>query len=195
MTEFVIIRHGPTRWNAERRIQGHSDTPLSEKGRSVVQQWRLPAHLRQWRWYCSPLARARDTATLLGLDACYLEAALMEMNWGAWEGKRIVDLRAQDPTGFAAKEALGLDFERPGGESPRQVQARLRPLLRRIARSGQPAGAVSHRGVIRALYCLATGWDLRGEPPAAIDNGCLHRFDLSKEGLVRLIRLNEPLAP
>src|SRR3546814_15044213 len=65
---------------------------------------------------------------------------------------------------MAANEARGLDFRPPGGESPRDVQDRLRPLLAELAAAGADVVAVSHKGVLRALYALASGWDLRGTP-------------------------------
>ena len=49
MTPLIILRHGPTAWNAEKRIQGRSDIPLSENGRKVVGGWRLKRH-EFWGW-------------------------------------------------------------------------------------------------------------------------------------------------
>ncbi|RMD64997.1 MAG: histidine phosphatase family protein, partial [Alphaproteobacteria bacterium] len=119
-------------------------------------------------------------------------------DWGAWEGRGPADLRADpgpDGAAFRAAEARGLDLRPPGGESPRDVQARLRPWLRALARAGTPSLGITHKGVIRALYALATGWDMTGDPPHKLRDACAHRFALAGDGALRLVALNLPLAP
>ena len=64
MTLLVVIRHGPTRWNAEGRIQGRNDVALSEAGVAEVGRWRLPAAFFGYRWFASPLLRAASTPVL-----------------------------------------------------------------------------------------------------------------------------------
>ena len=66
MTEFVLIRHGPTQWNAAGRIQGRTDVPLSEIGRAQVSKQRVPEAYDGAIWVCSPLVRAVETAQLMG---------------------------------------------------------------------------------------------------------------------------------
>ncbi len=122
-----------------------------------------------------------------------VEPALSEMDWGAWEGRRLAELRAEGAERMAAEEARGLDFRPPGGESPREVQARLRPLLQRLAAAGRPSAAVTHKGVIRALHALAGGWDMTGRPPETLRDGCAHRFLLGPRGTAAPDRLNLPL--
>ncbi|HKJ50158.1 MAG TPA: histidine phosphatase family protein, partial [Gammaproteobacteria bacterium] len=75
-----------------------------------------------------------------------------------------------------------LDFRPPGGESPREVQVRLEPWLRRIAAHGGDCAAVVHQGVIRCIYSLALGWDMLGESPVDFAWDALHTFELSPEG-------------
>jgi probable phosphoglycerate mutase len=199
-TSLVLIRHGPTQWNLDRRIQGRADPSLAPQGRDTVAAWRLPPELAKaggvdWIWLTSPLTRARQTAALLHVAPVSVEPALIEMDWGAWEGRRLVDLRAEGGAAVAAAEARGLDFQPPGGESPRQVQDRLRPLLARLAASGKPTVAVTHKGVIRALYALATGWDMTGRSPEKLRDGCAQRFLLGPDGAPESDQLNLPLAP
>ena len=193
MTPLVVIRHGPTAWTAEGRIQGRSDVPLSPEGRDAVRAWRLPGGLRGagWVWLCSPLSRARETAALLKRDGEVREdPALIEMNWGAWEGRVLAELRQEGGPGMAEAEARGLDFRPPGGESPRDLQARLAPLLDSLARTGAPCVAVTHKGVIRGLYARAEGWDLTGRAPVKLRDACAHRFLLDAAGRPRVDRLN-----
>ena len=119
MTPLLLIRHGATAWNASGRLQGRADIGLSAAGRATVEGWRLPAAFAQARWLASPLRRARETAALLTDRPVKLEPRLIEMDWGAWEGLRAAELDADE---LAAREALGLDFRPPGGESPREVR-------------------------------------------------------------------------
>lgn len=188
MTELLILRHGPTAWNVARRLQGHVDEPLSEAGRTVVRLWRLPPGAESLRWVASPLSRAWETAALLGLSP-EPEPRLREMSWGDWEGRTVPELLAAGLM-MVAHDRIGLDFRAPGGESPRDVQTRLRPWLAEVAASGRPTGAVAHAGVIRALYGLATGWDLASDPPEPIRNACAHRFRLAPDGTPALVALN-----
>jgi probable phosphoglycerate mutase len=106
----------------------------------------------------------------------------------------LAELRAADGAAFAENEARGLDLQPPGGESPRQVQDRLRPWLRRLAAAGADAGAVTHKGVIRALLAQACDWPMLGKPPVKLDWQCLHDFRITDDGRPELLAANIPLA-
>jgi probable phosphoglycerate mutase len=165
MTPVLLIRHGPTAWNASGRIQGQTDVELSPHGRAEVRRWRLPAAYAEARVFSSPLRRACATARILTGHAPTLDPRLSEMAWGRFEGRRLAELRAEAPDEMAANEACGLDFRPPGGESPREVCARLQALLGELAADPRPVVAVCHKGVMRAALVLATGWEMRGRPP------------------------------
>jgi len=190
---LALLRHATSLWNERGLIQGQRDIALSEAGRWEARSWHLPAALRGWRVYSSPLWRARETARLLGLSA-ELEPALLEAQWGIWEGRSLAELRADGAEEFRRAETLGLDFRPPGGESPRLLQRRLGSWLAAVAVGGDSAVAVTHRGVIRALYSLATGWDMRDKAPHRLERTALQIFSLGPEGRPSLERLNEPLA-
>lgn len=195
-TELAVLRHGRTDWNEAGLIQGRADRPLSPAGRCQVSAWRVPPDLAACRWVTSPLIRARETAAILGHREAEPVAALTEMDWGAWEGRSLARLRAEDPAGMAAKEARGLDLRPPGGESPRDLCNRLRPWLAALAQAAGSGGhrvAVCHKGVIRALLSLASGWDMTGKPPSRLRADCCHRFRLDRAGRPAILRLNEPL--
>ncbi len=189
MTWLALIRHGPTEWNEKGLVQGHSDVPLSDRGRAEVARWRLPPAVAGFAVVSSPLARAVETARLLAGEPD-IEPRLTEMSWGAWEGRTLPDLRAELGDLMAAWEAEGLHFHAPGGESPHQVQARLNPWLEELARHGRPTIAVCHKGVIRALYALATGWDMTDKPPHKLHEPSIQLFRIAGDGRPAVARLN-----
>ncbi len=179
---LALLRHAATDWNLEKRVQGRIDQPLSKFGQQQCQGLSVPPELCAYRWYCSPLRRAIETAKLLNIGAVEIEAALIEMSWGDWEGEVLKPLRKRLGDEMRINESRGLDFCPPGGESPRQVQARLRPWLEQIATSGQDTAAIVHKGIIRCIYALACNWDMRGESPVNFTWDSLHQFELSADG-------------
>lgn len=191
MIPILMIRHAPTAWNAEGRIQGRRDVPLSREGRERAALWRVPAGWETARRVASPLRRARETAHLMGLGKALEEdGRLVEMSWGDWEGQRLDDLRERLGAAMASNEARGLDFLPPGGESPRQVQARLLPWL--LDLSGATV-AITHKGIIRAMYALASGWTMTAKPRDRLQDERAHVFVVSPGGSVSIDRLNIPL--
>jgi len=192
VTRLVLIRHAATAWNAAHRVQGRADVPLSAEGRAEAARWRLPADLdlATARWITSPLGRARETAALMGANHATVEPRLIEMDWGVWEGARLAELRARHGASMAANEARGLDFRPEGGETPREVQARLAPWLAETAALGGPVVAVTHKGVIRALLARATGWNMTGRAPSRIERGRAQVLDLADGGGLAVARLD-----
>ena len=192
---FAILRHAPTAWNGEGRLQGATDIPLGATGEAVAKAWRLPAPADGWKRLCSPLQRARRTAELVQPSApVVVDSRLREMSFGIWEGKSVAQLRAEGGERFADAERLGLDFHPPGGESPRQVMERIEGWTAEIATTGAPVVAVTHKAAIRALLALATGWDMTGRQPVKLDWRCLHFFSARADGSVSLDQPNVPLA-
>jgi broad specificity phosphatase PhoE len=191
---FAILRHAATTWNAERRLQGLTDTTLSLAGEAEARCWRLPPPADSWLRMSSPLQRARRTAELLQPSAAVtIDPALREMSFGTWEGHTIAELRLTMGERFLDAERRGLDFQPPGGESPRAVMVRLGRWTTRVAEAGAPIVAVSHKAAIRALLALATGWDMTGRPPHKLDWRCVHFFTVGTDGGVAVDRLNVPL--
>jgi probable phosphoglycerate mutase len=182
---LALLRHGDTAWSAEGRIQGRADIPLSPAGRAAISAFSTEL-VKGMRVVTSPLARCVETAALIGAPDAVREPRLAEMSWGAWEGKKLAELRAALGAAMSANEARGWDFRPEGGESPREVLARVRAWLGEVT---QPTLAVTHRGVIRALLAAATGWDMTGKPPARLEWDALHFFTLS-DGAPAIERLN-----
>jgi len=190
MIPLLIMRHGPTKWNVEKRIQGSVDIPLSAEGRVAVESWTIPVQYRSYHCVSSPLSRAIETANILDLEPEQNDA-LREMSWGDWEGRHLPDLREKLGHEMAANEARGLDFCPLGGESPRDVQARLKPWLQSLTK---PTLAIAHKGVIRALYALASGWDMCDKPDTKLKQPALHLFSVDHQGVPKVDDLNIMLA-
>ena len=190
MTLLALIRHMPTEWNAAGILQGRGDPPLAV---NAGPNWLPPAERDGFAWLTSPLRRAVETAGRLGIREAAVEPRLTEMEWGEWQGASLVALRARLGAEMVLAEAAGLDLRPPGGESPREVQARVTPLLAEIARAGRPTAAITHKGVIRAVLALATGWDMRDKPPHRLSWAAAHLFRLDSAGRPAVEQLNLPL--
>ena len=195
MSRIALIRHGPTGWNQQKRLQGQSDQPLSDDGRARVKTWKLPQTLiDEFEWVASPLSRAQETARLLGLDPAP-EPTLIEMHWGDWEGCTHTELAEKYGAEFKARAGKGIDLRPHGGESPREVRERVAGWARSVGAVGRPTGAVAHQGIIRAAISLATGWDMINPPPEKMDWDAVHLFLVSADGTVEIDRLNVSLLP
>jgi len=187
MIVLTLVRHAPTVWNADGRMQGRSDVPLSPEGQSLARSWRLPDGLEQAMWMTSPLQRARQTAEILGVSAL-VDDRLIEMDWGDWEGETLSSLRETQGTSMVVNEARGLNFAPPNGESPRMVQQRVQPWLQDVGSSTYPIAAITHKGVIRAVTALATGWDMTGKEPQKLKPNTCRQFAVSRDGSIELVR-------
>ena len=155
---ILLARHGRTAENAAGRILGRRDPPLDRAGRAEAAALAAAvAGAGPRALYTSPLLRARQTAaavaTATGLEPFVLED-LAESARGAWEGRTLADLEAEDPALVAAFRAGDPGFAFPGGESTQAQVARTRAALERIAAGPLPAVAVTHAGTIRAALAI-----------------------------------------
>jgi probable phosphoglycerate mutase len=192
----ALIRHAPTAWNAEGRVLGQADPPLSPEGAARAAAWQLPADLRalaaggRLGWAASPLRRTVETARALGATAPVTDPRLVEQDWGEWTGR---------PRAAVSSSTLdaGWDAAPPGGESPARVLARVRAWLDELAPAEGPDtwAVVTHMGVIRTVVAAAMRWDLREPAPVRLLPERLHRVRRRGDGLLQLIGLNEPLLP
>jgi len=94
-----LVRHGETAWTISGQATGRTDIPLTERGEREAQA--LRAQLTRVRFadvFTSPLLRARRTAELAGFGAeAVADGDLMEWDYGAYEGRRTADIRAERP--------------------------------------------------------------------------------------------------
>ncbi|HSF22344.1 MAG TPA: histidine phosphatase family protein, partial [Burkholderiales bacterium] len=136
-TTLIVIRHGETAWNREKRMQGTTDTPLSEVGREQARALgrRLAAHAFA-ALYTSDLARAWDTARAIaeftGREAV-TDPRLQERRFGIFEGLTAEEIVARYPEEHARFASRDPDYAVPGGESARSFTERCIGCLAEIA--------------------------------------------------------------
>ncbi len=195
--KLALLRHGPTLWNAQGRIQGHTDIPLSDDGLAKMRGLLPPPPFEKARVFVSPSRRARQTAEALGLADGVWDARLMEQNWGRWEGLSRADILARDGEDafHRAGSEKGDAFRPPGGESTGELHRRVASFLKDVAREDSDAIAVAHLGVLRAAYTLATGWDMSAPMPPDLDVSKILVLDLRPDGAPSLHALNVALNP
>lgn len=148
---LILVRHGETTWNAEHRLQGQADAPLSEKGKAQAASL-APAFangLAPDLAVASDLPRTRETARLIGFPDAEPDARWREIDVGTWTAKRIEDIRAGDEAAYKGWRAGTYTPE--GGESWAAFRARIEGAIRDVAaRCSGTALVVAHGGVIRA---------------------------------------------
>ncbi|WP_299152406.1 histidine phosphatase family protein [uncultured Tateyamaria sp.] len=165
MIRLALLRHGHTHWNRAGRIQGRTDIPLDDAARAQLGDMRLPDDWADADLVASPLSRAMETGTLLTGRTPLTEPALIEMDWGTWEGKQGADLRRNPASGFRDIQAWGWDYCPPGGEDPQAVRDRVLPWAQSLRHD---TVAICHIGVMRVLMAISTGWDFTGPAPFQI---------------------------
>lgn len=180
MIRLALIRHGHTTWNRAGRIQGRTDIPLDQDAAQHLATLALPAPWDTAALVSSPLRRAVDTAELISGKTPVSLPALIEMDWGAWEGKKGLDLLASPGSGYRHIEDWGWTYRPPGGESPAEVRARLQPWLASLRTD---TVAVCHIGIMRVLMAEATGWDFDGPAPFRIKRDRLFVLEITRDGL------------
>jgi probable phosphoglycerate mutase len=197
-TTLGLLRHFPTDWNGEGRMQGRVDRPLTAAARALLADLRPPAEWAGARVLASPLRRARDTAAALWPEH-EIDPRLTELDWGAWEGRRRVDLAADPATGYRDVETWGWDHAPPGGESPAAAWARVAPALAEIAAApgadDRPTVIVAHRGLIRVILARAWVWGFDRPEPFAIKRGRINVVALGPDGAPRQPLPHARLAP
>jgi 2,3-bisphosphoglycerate-dependent phosphoglycerate mutase len=163
MTEIILIRHGQTVWNTERRMQGHSDSPLTEKGLRQAQL--LAKHMAGLSFdalYSSDTGRAQETARCVAAATGHslnVEPRLRERNFGVFEGLTRDEMIARYPDDYARFKSRDQHFAMPRGESGVAFRARAIACMDEIiARYPQQQVAiVTHGLVLDVFYRLAMG--------------------------------------
>lgn len=159
MRRIVLVRHGESLWNAERRLQGQADIELSDDGRRQSEELRpLIRALGPEVSVTSDLRRASETAAILGFGSAQHDRRWRELTLGDWTGRRIADIRASDGERFSAWRTGA--YTPPEAEPYAELERRVGEALRALAGSaGDTALVVTHGGPIRATVASLLGVD------------------------------------
>lgn len=181
VTRICLVRHGETAWNAERRLQGHTDIPLNDTG--LAQASATANRLAAERFdaaYSSDLARARQTASAIaqrcGLTPAF-DPALRERHYGSFQALTYDEARTRFPADYHRFETRDPDFRFPeGGESLHEFAERIRTTLETIAHRHAHGTVliVTHGGVLDIVHRLATGKPLGAPRDFTIPNAALN---------------------
>ena len=170
-TSLILMRHGETVWNKERRVMGNADIPLNADG--TAQSGRAAELLARFaidRILSSPLERARQTAAIvsakIGVDF-ETDTDLEEVHFGDWQGKTYGEIVADPRYRGFLDDPVGTPT--PGGETIGDVQARGLRVLQRL-QPGSRALVVSHGDVIRTLISRFLAVPLREFRRIRVDN-------------------------
>jgi probable phosphoglycerate mutase len=189
-TKLCLIRHGETSWNAERRLQGHTDIPLNTRG--MLQARQMARALKDINLtfdvlYTSDLKRASDTANavveLFGVEA-QVDSELRERHFGALQGLSMSEAPLRRPDIWQAHITRDLEHDLDGGESIQQFALRVQNALDKIKELhvGKTILIVSHGGTLDMMYRIASKQALSAERVASVPNASLNWIAHSKGG-------------
>ena len=174
MSILVLMRHGESLWNREKRFTGSVDVPLTARGRSEAAKAALKCPgLKFDVAYCSPLSRAQETAALflkaLESDPPLIpEPSLIEKNYGILQGLNKDRIKATYGDAAYHLWHRSYDIGPPGGESLYELSLRVYPFVKQVVgedlRLGKNVLLVAHGNVIRSLVMLVEKLD-----PSAIE--------------------------
>lgn len=191
-TEFLIVRHGETPWNVERRIQGWRDIDLNDTGRQ--QAARLAKRLSHpdndhaplHAIYSSDLSRARATAQAVA-DRLNLPLGLIEgvreRNFGVLEGVPFDQMHEHQPEVAKIWQSRDPDGLIPNGETLRQFHARVTDALQTLASKHQQQRVlvVTHGGAMDILWRVATGEPIHTPRKVVMLNASINRIRIAKD--------------
>ena len=181
-TRFCLVRHGETDWNAERRLQGHTDIHLNTRGLAQAAQMAKALKSIHFQFdvlYTSDLQRAKQTAK--AIESLYSVSAishraLRERNLGALQGLTISEAPTLEPELWQAHLSRDIHQEFNGGESILQFANRIKVVLEEIQQkhAGKTILLVSHGGALDMMYRIASNQALDAERVVTVPNASLN---------------------
>jgi probable phosphoglycerate mutase len=181
-TALIVVRHGETLWNREKRMQGTTDTPLSDVGQAQARALgrRLAAH-DFTALYASDLSRARQTASIIAEHTgrkLVVDGRLRERCFGIFEGLTAGEIEERFPQEHARFVSRDPDYEVPGGECATRFAGRCLGCLAEIAgrHPGEEIVVVTHGLVLDSLYRAAEGLGHGERRPVPLINASLNFF-------------------
>lgn len=180
-TRFCLVRHGETDWNAQRRLQGHTDIDLNLRGIAQAEQMARALKKINLQFdvlYTSDLQRAANTAKeieCLFNTSALVSSALRERHLGALQGLTMGEAPKLEPELWRSHLDRNLNEELRGGESIIQFSSRIKEALDQIRQQniGKTILIVSHGGALDMMYRLASSQSLDGDKAVAVPNASL----------------------
>jgi broad specificity phosphatase PhoE len=192
MPVIYYVRHGETGLNLEGRLQGRRDTVLNAHGRRQAAECaavlsdlfaRDRRQPQEFGYVSSPLKRARETMEImratLGLEPRQFEIdeRLAEIAYGEWEGLTLPEIEKRSAGTLAQRERDKWDFAPPGGESYRQLAARIGSWYASLTRDTVVA---AHGGGVRALMAIMKIVSQEQATHAPVEQGVVYVFEKGK---------------
>lgn len=193
-TRFILVRHGETDWNKEKRFQGHTDIALNAHGlrqAELVKRYfdQLTLTGLQLYQHCesSDLSRAKITATTIHGEKAHevaLNPGLRERHYGHLAGMTGDEMHAHSPQEFAHLRSRNPDAPLKDGESLRNFHQRVVNTFDEIAstRQGKSILLVAHGGVLDCIYRHCTGEPLERQREWQLPNCALNVVEIDSQG-------------
>jgi probable phosphoglycerate mutase len=186
---FGLIRHAQTIWNREKKIQGHSDSPLTADGERQASIWGQILLRCSWdRILASDADRALATGERINAFLkipIEIDSRLREQDWGHWVGKTVTQIQTESAERLDEQTSAGWDFCPPGGEDRNSVLERSRGALKDAFNRwpGEKFLVVTHEGVIKSLLYYLSGRKFLPSEPPLLKSYHLHLLAYDKDGL------------
>lgn len=160
MPKLLLVRHGQTDWNLEKRFQGLTDTKLNERG--IWESGRVAEELKSaeiHHLHTSPLTRTQQTAQIINqhlLLPIQPDGRLRELGFGDWEGHTWAEIERKYPE-HAAKYTRNIANVPPNAEPLPLYETRIQAFIESIRHAKGTHLIVSHGGTLRTMLCLLIG--------------------------------------
>ena len=194
---ILLVRHGQTSWNKQRKFLGRTDIPLDDEGRTQARLMaRSISHIPLSGLYSSPLSRAWQTAEAIAQEHSLTIQridGLTELDQGELEGHSASILQEKYATFFREWRADPTHIRVPGGETLTECHARASQAVHALLKNhepGPPVAIVSHRMTIGGLICEAMGIPLRENLKLEQRNTAINLLGY-REGKLSVHRLND----
>lgn len=194
VARLMLVRHGATLWNEERRYQGQRDTPLNDLGRRQAERVAEALTGAGVQFLVSSdLIRARDTAAIIGksLDLPVITSTLWrERNYGRWEGltrAEIQELYPEEWRQYRSSPAIAAPLS---GETLAELKVRAIQAMGWVLGKyqGQSGVIVSHGGLLRAILAWIANQE---RPQFHLDNGGISVVEASNMDKLKIVTIND----
>ena len=161
-SRLLLVRHGETEWNRQKRFQGQIDVPLNNNGHAQARRAsEFLATVKIDKAFSSPMLRPKDTALEILSKHPNIKLELFdelkEISHGLWEGKFEHEIEAEFAGQLDIWQSQPETVQMPEGENLQQVWDRIAIIWQKIVESvpaGETALVVAHDAVNKAILCL-----------------------------------------